>query len=164
MVYADDFTIYDSSDAVKKLTEKEYLALDAEIFSELNKVRADPKSLVDALKAMVPLYTDKIFKEDGKVSIETKEGKAAVEEAIKYLESATEAKKEVPPPKLRRLDGDTDAWKTAPIIGTKAYTLTDGLTSACKDHVKDTGPFGIRGNIGKDNSDPITRIQRYGQF
>jgi len=46
---------------------------------------------------MLPGFTDKVFKEAGKVAITTSEGAAAVDEAIKYLEAATEA------PKLRRL-------------------------------------------------------------
>jgi len=100
------------------------------------------------------------------VPITTIEGVAAVDEAIKYLEAATEAKKDDkspgPPPKLRRLDGDTDAWKTAPIIGTAALTEEDDMTSACKDHVDDTGPTGVVGHKGTDDSTPETRLDKYG--
>jgi len=46
---------------------------------------------------MIPFFEEKVYKENGKVPVTTTEGKAAVNEAIKYLEGAVPAKK------LRRL-------------------------------------------------------------
>jgi len=111
---------------------------------------------------MLPNFYGKVFKEEGKVGITTTEGRDAVEEVIKYLEAATEA------PKLRRLDGeskdDKEPWKVAPITGTAALKANDKLTSACKDHVEDTGPTGVEGHTGADKSTVETRIAKYGGF
>jgi len=157
VLYVDEYTP-DYSDSTVKLEEAKYRTLDTEIFAEQNKVRADPTSYVDTLKAMLPRFKEKVYKIDGRLAITTSEGKVAVEEAIKYLESATGGKK------LRRLDKiDPDAWKAAPIMGTKALTLVDQLTTACKDHVADTGPSGVIGHIGADKSTFEDRIARYGK-
>jgi len=40
----------------------------------------------------------------------------------------------------------------------------DGLASACKDHVVDTGPTGVEGHIGTDKSTPETRLDVYGRW
>jgi len=162
VVYIDEFIVDDTKTILK---ESEYRTIDNEIFTEQNKLRADPKSYVDKLKAMLPDFTDKVFKETGKAPITTTEGKAAVEEAIKYLEAASEAPKV---PKLRRLDedpkkDDKEPWKVAPIIGTAALTLEEDMTSACKDHVDDTGPTGVTGLKGTDDSTPEKRIDKYGK-
>ena len=83
------------------MDEAKYKTLNSEVFSEQNKVRADPTSYVKTLQAMLPLFTDKVYKEDGKIAITTQEGAAAVQEAIDYLGKATAA-----PAKLRRLSTD----------------------------------------------------------
>lgn len=144
------------------MTEAAYRTLDSDIFTEQNKVRADPKSYIDALKAMLPNFSDKDYKEDGYVKITTLEGSAAVDAAIKYLEVA------VPGKKLRRLSTDPEDenidWKITPIIGTAALTSEDDMVTACKDHVEDTGPKGITGNKGSDDSTPETRLAKYGDY
>jgi len=119
------------------LNEAEYRTLDTNILTEVNKVRADPKSYVDKLKAMLPYFTEKVYNERGKVPVTTIDGKEAVEEAIKYLEAATggDDKPIVPPPKLRRLGvdpiEDKDDHKVAPIIGTGSLKIQRQLETIC---------------------------------
>jgi hypothetical protein len=36
------------------------------------------------------------------------------------------------------------------------------MTSACSDHVADTGPGGEVGSTGADGSSPTERVNRYG--
>jgi len=36
------------------------------------------------------------------------------------------------------------------------------MNSACKDHVEDTGPTGLEGHKGTDDSTPETRLKKYG--
>jgi len=135
--------------------------LDEQIFAEQNKVRANPKIYVDKLKAMLPSFKEKVYKAPGYVPVTTTEGKSAVEAAIKYLESATVAGL----PLRRRLEKKEDkneSWKTAPLIGTDKFTIEDDLASTCKDHVVDTGPTGVEGHKGTDDSTPETRIKNYG--
>jgi hypothetical protein len=36
------------------------------------------------------------------------------------------------------------------------------MDSACSDHVTDTGPLGLIGNTGSDDSSPFDRVDRFG--
>jgi len=127
---------FDNRDDTKAtLKEAEYRTLDEQIFAEQNKVRKDPKSYVPILKAMLPGFKDKVFKEDEKIFITTTDGKDAVEEAIKYLEAASEPDAPELPPLKRRLEGPIKPgppgplppkdWKVTPFIGTAGLKLID---------------------------------------
>lgn len=49
-----------------------------QVFASINKLRANPKSFVPALKSMLAHFDGKVLSEPGKVCIETTEGASAV--------------------------------------------------------------------------------------
>ena len=73
----------------------------------------------------------------GEITMVTREGPAAVKEAIKYLKNAEPL--------------DTLAWSS-------------GLSRSCKDLVNDQGPKGDTGHTGSDDSSPFDRMNRYGKW
>ena len=93
--------------------------------------------LIPKLKAMIPRFEGKVYKNPGHSNMKTKEGVPAVKEAIKFLET----QKSVP-----------------------ALTWDDGLQKAARDHVKDQGPKGLIGHGGTDGSNPQKRMARYTTF
>ena len=111
--------------------------------------------MIPTLEAMLPRFEGNTYKEAGKTDIVTQEGAAAVQELIDYLKKAPSVAK------LRRLDAE--AYKTTPVIG-DAFTRPEGMVNACKDHVIDTGPTGVIGHTGTDNSSPFDRIEKYGTW
>jgi hypothetical protein len=123
------------------LTAQQYLDIDAEILTEINKVRADPTSLIANLTAFKdnfnrPGLDAKFYKEIGIVGELTTDGDAAVDDAIDYL--------------------------TNTAIASSPLTLVSLMTNACSDHVADTGPGGEVGNTGADGSTVTERANRYG--
>ena len=93
--------------------------------------------LIPKLKAMIPRFEGKLYKNPGHYNMRTNEGVPAVKEAIKFLET----QKSVP-----------------------ALTWDDGLQKAARDHVKDQGPKGLIGHGGTDGSNPQKRMARYTTF
>jgi hypothetical protein len=60
---------------------------------------------------------------------------------------------------LRRLQ---EEWKTTLVLN-DPLTSQNGMISACKDHVEDTGPLNITGNVGsEDKLTPEYRVDKYG--
>lgn len=60
--------------------------IDKEVFEEANKVRQNPKSLINHLKSMLPNFKGNIYdRGENKPKIRTKEGAQVVEEAIQFL-------------------------------------------------------------------------------
>lgn len=76
-------------DKTTVLDDAAYRAIDDEFFTELNKVRLDPTSLVADLEAMLPRFTETSYKDYGKFAISTTEGADAVNDAIAFLQSAS---------------------------------------------------------------------------
>ena len=103
---------------------------------EINKVRADPTSLIANLTAIKDNFNGLVYKELGVVAETTIEGVAAIDAAIDYLNN------------------------TATV--SSALTEVTLMTTACSDHVADTGPGGETGNTGADGSTPTERVNRYG--
>ena len=56
--------------------------IDQEIFEWHNNIRENPKLLVSDLQEMVEQFDGKLLKRPGKVTLKTKEGAEAVNEAI----------------------------------------------------------------------------------
>ena len=91
--------------------------LDRQIFELQNKARGDPKALVPHLQEMLSRFEqNNLLKQPGKTTLRTKEGPAAVNEAIEYLNRLA------PVPLLK--------WN-------------EELGQAAQDHAKDSGPKGL---------------------
>lgn len=106
-------------------------------FDEINLARTKPQQYADFLQQRLDNFVSEThFNEDGRSFI-SKEGKKAVIEAIEFLRSST------PLPPLK---------------------LSQGLTNAGRDHVKDLGEKGKTGHYSSNGDDPRKRIEKYGSW
>ena len=92
--------------------------VDKEIFTLLNKVRAEPTSFVPYLQKMLEQFDGDVLKREGKTNLRTNEGPKAVREAIEYLQTKAQSISE-------------------------ALRWSEELARAAMDHVGDTGPKGM---------------------
>ena len=81
-----------------------------------NKIRQNPKSLIPDLEEMMNKFDGLLLKVEGKVTLRTKEGAAAVREAIDFLN------------------------EQQPVLPLK---WNEHVAKAAKDHVKDIRPKGL---------------------
>lgn len=109
--------------------------LSAEVMAEMNRLRVDPRGYIAELEAYRLQFEGDIVIRPGRISIQTREGVAAVDEAIQFL-------RRQPPVAALRPDGFLD------------------LTA--RDHVLDQGPAGFVGHHGSDGWDFSTRAVRRG--
>lgn len=108
------------------------------IIAELNFARTNPSAYAQRLQSYRQLYRGRIVTRPGATEdLLTKEGVAAVDEAIKFLS------RQVP---------------LAPLVA------DDALARAARDHVRDQGPLGMTDHIGTDGSTPSDRVRRYGAW
>jgi hypothetical protein len=63
--------------------------IDKEIFECHNHIRQDPKWIIPDLEAMLKQFDGMLLKREGKVTLRTKEGAEAVQEAIDFLKKCT---------------------------------------------------------------------------
>lgn len=116
----------------------DYFKIEGEVFDMMNRVRANPKILVDDLQKMLSYFQGNTYKDPvSRINIITNEGPAAVHEAISFLKSCQSA----PPVRLSK-----------------------GLTQASRDHCYDIGPKGDVSHTGSDGSTMSERMERYGQW
>jgi uncharacterized protein YkwD len=116
----------------------EYLTrLEQQIVSEHNLARSDPASYAAFLRRLKPRYEGRRFVVSDRVVRMTQEGLAAVDEAIRFLESAAAA------PQVR---------------------ASRGMSLGARDLVDDQGPKGSTGHVGTDGSQPWDRVARYGEW
>lgn len=108
-----------------------------DLVREINLLRSNPQAYVAYLEQAKKYYKGKDYKPPGQVALATVEGVAAVDEAI----SALRAAKPLSP-----------------------FSLSKGMSSAAKDHVKDLGSTGNVGHKGTDGSTVEVRVNRYGNF
>lgn len=59
--------------------------IDREVFEMHNNLRQNPKMLIKDLEEMLDQFDGMLLKREGKVTLRTKEGREAVDEAIKFL-------------------------------------------------------------------------------
>ncbi len=112
-------------------------AREKNVVLELNKVRANPKKYADLyLTPTLKYYQGREYRRPGQTTVLTQEGRAAVEGCIKALSASRPM---------------------------KALLPSEALSSAAKDHVRDTGPKGIVGHTGSDGSSLVARTRRYDQ-
>jgi uncharacterized protein YkwD len=114
-------------------------AVDKELFTLLNKTRADPHSFIPNLQKLLECFDGDVLKREGKTNLRTNEGPKAVKEAIEYLQ--TKAEKVTEP--LR--------W-------------SEELVKAAKEHVEDTGPKGLLSHESSSGGSVKDRLQKYGKI
>ncbi len=120
-----------------------YSADEQAVVVEINRIRQHPKLYAEWIKTKLrPQFDGKLWRRPGelpgsppRIPLLTEEGLAAVDEAIKFLETVE------PCPPL---------------------TISDTLAKAAMDHVKDQGPTGQTGHKGTDGSSSFQRMERRG--
>ncbi len=130
------FTVAGAHAQKEAPVQAEYLSdLENAIVAEINLARSDPKAYSVFLEELLPYYHGKNFKHpEEEMTLITREGKAAVEEAIAFLRSA----------------------EPLPLL-----TPSRGMSQAAKDHVNDNGK---NGSTGSDDSQPWDRVNRHGTW
>ncbi len=111
--------------------------LENEVVREINLARKGPQEYGSLMQDLLSLYEGNLLKRPGRITILTKEGVSAVNEAIEFLNSATPLK---------------------PLKHSK------GMSRGARDHVKDLVPVGTLGHKGSDNSRAGERVNRYGKW
>ncbi len=116
--------------------QTEYLSdLENTLVAEINLARSDPKTYSVFLEELLPYYDGKNFKHpEEEMTLITREGAAAVEEAIAFLRSA----------------------EPLPLL-----TPSRGMSQATKDHLNDKGK---NGSTGSDDSQPWDRVNQHGTW
>lgn len=115
----------------------DYTALADQVAKEINLARTNPGAYAAWLKGQRPWYRGTQLRRPGQTPIRTKEGLAAVDEAIRRLE------------------------KQRPV---GALGLSRGLSLAARDLVAPQGASGGFGHTGPDGSTPSERIERHGRW
>jgi uncharacterized protein YkwD len=112
-------------------------ALPAQIAAEVNEARTDPAAYALKARTLRSLYDGDRFERPGEIAVVTREGVAAVDEAIGFLE------------------------RQAPLPALRASALID---RAAADHAEDQARTGATGHAGSDGSRPSDRMRRYGRW
>ena len=118
-------------------SDADYEALEQEIVKEVNLARTNPGDYAVWLRGQRQYYRGTQLRRPGEVPIRTKEGIAAADEAIRWLE------------------------KQRP-VGALGYSR--GLSLAARDLVAPQGASGEFGHKDPDGSTPSDRIERHGQW
>lgn len=111
-------------------------SLERGILSEMNLARSDPQKYASFIEDLRKKYRGS-FIQFQRMRVRTKEGIAAVNEAIEYL----------------------DSHKPVP-----ALKPSKGMTLGAADLVRMQGPTGRTGHEGPDGSDPGDRVNRHGRW
>jgi len=112
-------------------------SLERAVLKEMNRLRADPRGYASELAGDREFFHGRLFEPPDRTPLETVEGVAALDEAIRDLESAS------------------------PLPG---FDASAGLALAARDHAIDLGSHGARGHVGSDGSTMRGRIERHGHF
>ncbi len=112
-------------------------ALERGILVEMNRARANPVGYAKFLQTWRKRFQGKQARLSSRLFLQTKEGVAVVDEAIRAV------KKAQPAPRLR---------------------LSAGISRAARDHVRYQGKRGLIGHRGQGGSNPYQRISRHGYW
>jgi uncharacterized protein YkwD len=107
-----------------------------ELLKEINEARAQPQVYADYLEKMKPLFNGKQYRTET-LEVETQEGWDAVEDAIKFMRSAT---------------------PTGPL------STSQGLCLAASSHVRDQTASGATGHAGGDKTMVEQRVKPFGTW
>lgn len=119
-------------------TSSSYLSeLEREVVAELNFARQKPADYAKLVAARLQHFNGKLYEPPGEIAVITKEGKKAVQEAVRFLQRA----RTLPP-----------------------FQPSRGMSRAASDHVRDQGPKGRLQHEGTDGSQPWDRVNRYGDW
>ena len=115
-----------------------YESLKQEIFRQHNEIRTNPKIYIKKLENSLQYYQpNKIYSPPGEDPIQTLEGTDAVYDAINFLKKQNNLSKLI---------------------------LSDEISQACQDHIKDIGPKGLTNHEGSDGTNIASRIEKYGEW
>ncbi len=112
-------------------------ALERGILVEMNRARANPVGYAKFLQTWRKRFQGKQARLSSRLFLQTKEGVAVVDEAIRAVKRAQ------PAPRLR---------------------LSAGISRAARDHVIYQGRRGLIGHKGRGGSTPYQRISRHGYW
>lgn len=135
-------TIFASPRDLNRITNKEdnfgYLSdLEREVIDELNFARMQPSEYADYLIAYSELFVGRELRERGEITVLTKEGRSAVNEAIRFLRNQ----------------------KPLPYL-----IASKGMSKAAEDMVRMQGTTSQIGHNGRDGSTFADRVSRYGTW
>jgi uncharacterized protein YkwD len=108
-----------------------------QLVDEMNLARTYPRRYADYLVELRQYYDGDLIRVPGEIAIQTREGVAGIDEAIRYLRMV----------------------KPAP-----ALIPSSGMSRAARDHVRDQGLAGLTNHRGTDGSHPGNRLNRYGEW
>jgi uncharacterized protein YkwD len=111
--------------------------LEKAVAHEINLARTDPKGYASFLEKWKQYYDGKQLKLPGEITIMTKEGVTAVNEAIRFLRS---------------------------INSVSLLSPSKGMSLGAKDHLRDLGTSGASQHQGSDGSQTWERVNRYGTW
>jgi uncharacterized protein YkwD len=115
-----------------------YARLEAEVFTELNRARTDPRGYATIIDGLLPLYNGTLLRRPGwSTTLRTQEGATATREAISALRAQ------------------------APV---NPLTPSSALSAAARDLVRDQGATGGTGHVGSNGSTTASRIAAHGTW
>ncbi|HZK96927.1 MAG TPA: CAP domain-containing protein [Prolixibacteraceae bacterium] len=135
-------TLFASPNDHNRITDKEdnfgYLSdLERKVIDELNFARMQPSEYADYLIAYSELFVGRELRERGEITVLTKEGRSAVNEAIRFLRNQ----------------------KPLPYL-----IASKGMSKAAEDMVRMQGTTAQIGHKGRDGSTFAERVSRYGTW
>jgi uncharacterized protein YkwD len=132
------FTVTAGLTQSNKAIELNYLSpLEKTVVNEMNLARTSPKEYVSLLEQFGKYNDGELLKLPGETPIETREGKSAVVEAIRFLRS------------LKPI---------SPLSPSK------GMSLGAKDHLRDLRTSRASQHTGSDGSQTWDRVNRYGTW
>jgi uncharacterized protein YkwD len=121
----------------KKASTPALSSAEQDLLNEINQARANPQMYAGYLEKLKPFFKGKAYDPNGQGALETQEGWAAVEDAIKFL-------------------------RTAKPLG--PLSASQGLSLAALSHVKDQSSSGATGHKGADSTFIEERVKPYGMW
>jgi hypothetical protein len=111
-----------------------------DLWSEINRARGAPQEFISTLQGMLKRFTDKAYHDNETgATLQTQEGAAAVEEALKFLQ--------------HQKPSGMEGW----------LKVAEGLSKSCQELVAKQGPKGEMGAT-ESEQEATKRLQAHGQF